>query len=149
MGYLNVTESGATCPTGLTKHQYINTDHEVCGWTNSPGASFASTIFLTLGVCYDKVCGQVRVYQYASFDAFEFRSNVNINTPYVDGVLSLMDKMPIHTYGLTLVKQTHSTVLTYYINNNRRCGSCIIALIHTHTHTLFHIVINIVCEYIL
>ena len=46
----------------------------------------ASTMFLTLGVSYNKVCGQVRGYQYASPDAFEYRNNPNIDTPYVDGI---------------------------------------------------------------
>ena len=93
-----MTESAATCRTGLTKHQYNNIDHGVCRWTNSSGASCVSTMFLTLGVSYDKVYKQVRGYQYASHDAFEFRSNANINTPYVDGVSITHGQDPHTTY---------------------------------------------------
>ena len=29
--YLNMTESGVTCPPGLSLQQYNNINHEVCG----------------------------------------------------------------------------------------------------------------------
>ena len=45
VGYLNMSESGATCPLGLTKRQYNNIDHGVCGRTNSSGASVLQLCF--------------------------------------------------------------------------------------------------------
>ena len=37
MGYLNISEPGATCPPGLTQQQYNNIDHDVYAHPN-PGA---------------------------------------------------------------------------------------------------------------
>ena len=54
VGYLNMSESGVTCPTGLTKRQYINIDHGLCGRTISSGVSCASTMFLTNSQKTDK-----------------------------------------------------------------------------------------------
>ena len=31
VAYLNMTESGATCPPGLSQYQYNNIDHDLCG----------------------------------------------------------------------------------------------------------------------
>ena len=112
VGYLNMSESGATCPTGLIKRQFNNIDHEVCGRTESSGASCASTMFLTLGISYDKVCGQVRGYQYASPDGFEFRSNANINTPYVDGVSITHGQNP-HVHIWTYVSGWREDAVSY------------------------------------
>ena len=65
-----MTESGATCPPGLTLQQYNNIDHGVCGRpTSSSSAGCNSTIFSTLGLKYYKVCGQFRGYQYKGPDA--------------------------------------------------------------------------------
>ena len=50
VGYLNMTESGATCPTGLTQLQYNNIDHKLCGRSNPSSAGCSSTIFSTLGL---------------------------------------------------------------------------------------------------
>ena len=54
VGYLNMSESGATCPHGLTLHQYNNNDHDLC--SRLSGRS-ASVFFSTYGVIYNKVCG--------------------------------------------------------------------------------------------
>ena len=86
VAYLNMTESGATCPPGLSLKQYNNIDHGVCGRpssSSSPGCS--STTFSTLGLNYYKVCGQVRGYQYHSPDAFH-RLIKGIESYYVNGV---------------------------------------------------------------
>ena len=77
-----MTQSGATCPTGLTSYTFNNTDHPLCG--KAAAAGCASTSFSTNGLTYNKVCGQVRGYQFYDTDAFyDFRS---IDSFYVDGV---------------------------------------------------------------
>ena len=89
VAYLNMTDSGATCPTGLTQQQYNNIDHELCGRPNPYSAGCSSTTFSTLGLSYYKVCGQVRGYEYNSPDAFgymHFGKNEGIDTHYVDGI---------------------------------------------------------------
>ena len=101
VGYINMSESGATCPPGLTQQQYNNIDHDVCGLPNS--GKFSHTFFSTQGIGYSKVCGQLRGYQYRSPDAFHGN---NIESCYVDGISITHGSMPrkhIWTYagGLT------------------------------------------------
>ena len=105
VAYLNMTESGATCPSGLTLQQYNNIDHGVCGRQNVSSSGCSSTTFSTLGLNYYKVCGQVRGYQYASTDAFA-PLYAGIDSNYVDGVSITYGQNPrthIWTYasGLT------------------------------------------------
>ena len=103
VGYLNMSEPNATCPSGLTQRQYNNIDHGVCGLPNSGTISHA--FFPTQGIRYNKVCGQLRGYQYQSPDAFGHGSN-NIESYYVDGISITYGSSPrkhIWTYagGLT------------------------------------------------
>ena len=67
VGYLNMSEPGATCPHGLTLHQYNNIDHDLCSRLSCHSAS---VFFSTYGVIFNKVCGRVIGYQYGSPDAF-------------------------------------------------------------------------------
>ena len=80
LGYFNMTEPGASCPTSLRQ---INTPAKLCGRHTAPGCS--GVTFPTDGIRYSKVCGQARGYQYLSPDGFGHSSG-NINTVYVDGV---------------------------------------------------------------
>ena len=88
VGYLNMTQSGATCPTGLTQKNFTNIDHPVCGRESIGDISYcASTNFSTKELTYHKVCGQVRGYQFNHIDAFySFSAHNNIDSPYIDGV---------------------------------------------------------------
>ena len=89
VGYLNMTESGATCPTGLTKNQLINIDHGVCGRLTTYGVGCVSTAFSLLGMTYHKICGKVRGYAFISPDSFgwdHIGKNEGIDTNYVDGI---------------------------------------------------------------
>ena len=80
VAYLNMTEPGTTCPSGLTQTKYIDINHDVCGRS---GAGCDSTFYSTYSVNYTKICGQVRGYQYDSPDAFH---GGDIDSYYVDGV---------------------------------------------------------------
>ena len=82
VAYLNMTEPGTTCPSGLTQTGYININHDVCG-RSGPGCD--STFFSTYSLNYTKVCGQIRGYQFATPDAFNTGTS-NIESHYVDGV---------------------------------------------------------------
>ena len=83
--YLNMTEPGTTCPSGLTQTSYNNLDHDVCGRPNPSSAGCGSTIFSTYGIDYTKLCGQVRGYQFGSSNGFN-TGTINIDSDYVDGV---------------------------------------------------------------
>ena len=100
VGYLNMSEPGATCPPGLTLHQYNNIDHGLCSRPVSSSGSSASVFFSTYGVIYNKVCGRVIGYQYGSTDAFPpnlgggHLYNPNVDNIYVDGVSITYDNNP-------------------------------------------------------
>ena len=108
VAYLNMTESGVTCPLGLSLQEYNNTDHGVCGRQNISSAGCSSTIFSTLGLNYHKVCGQLRGYQYHTPDAFH-KLNEGIDSYYVDGVSITYGQNPrthIWTYACGLTEDT-------------------------------------------
>ena len=105
VAYLNMTEPGNSCPSGLTQTGYININHDVCGRPNSSSAGCDSTIFSTYGIDYTKLCGQMRGYQFGSTDGFNTGTS-NIESRYVDGVSITYGSNPrqhIWTYaaGLT------------------------------------------------
>ena len=85
VAYLNMTEPGTTCPSGLTQTGYTNINHDVCGQPNPSSAGCDSPFFSTYSLNYTKVCGQVRGYQYFSPDAFRIGTS-DIDSYYVDGV---------------------------------------------------------------
>ena len=85
VAYVNMSQSGATCPQGLT--QTTPSGLTLCG-RNGP-AGCQSTVFSTLGLSYSQVCGQLRGYQRGTPDAF-YNSLVGtpktIDDEYVEGV---------------------------------------------------------------
>ena len=101
VAYLNMTEPNATCPPGLKIKQYNNIGYSLCGRLVSSSHSQTSVFFSTYGVMYNKVCGQVRGYQFGSPDAF-YSYNSNIDNIYVDGISITYDSNPrkhIWTYA--------------------------------------------------
>ena len=82
VAYVNMSQSGATCPQGLTQRTLSGLT--LCG-RNSAGCQ--STVFSTLGLSYSQVCGQLRGYQFGGPDAFRsyYDSSVTIDGTYVDG----------------------------------------------------------------
>ena len=82
VAYLNMTEPGTTCPSGLTQSGYIDINHDVCGRS---GAGCDSIIFSTYSLNYTKVCGQIRGYQFGTPDGLNTGTS-NIDSHYVDGV---------------------------------------------------------------
>ena len=114
VGYLNMSEPGATCPPGLTLRQFNNIDHGVCG---RPMTS--STFYLVHGLYYSKVCGQLRGYQFYAPDGFPplYASNAspdidNCNT-YVDGVTITYGSNPhkhIWTYACGITESNLNVI---------------------------------------
>ena len=57
VGYLKMSEPGATCPTGLTLHQYDNINRGLCSRPVSSSGSSASVFCSTYGIFFNKVFG--------------------------------------------------------------------------------------------
>ena len=108
VAYVNMSQSGATCPQGLT--QTALSGLTLCGRNAGP-AGCQSTVFSTLGLNYSQVCGQLRGYQRGTPDAFELyytNNSLTIDSAYVDGVSITYGSAPrkhISTYanGVNLV----------------------------------------------
>ena len=97
VAYVNMTETGATCPQGLT--QRILSGLTLCGANITFGC--ASTLFPPLGLNYSQVCGQLRGYQYGRSEAFEIHIGTimagipnTIDDRYVDGVSITYERNP-------------------------------------------------------
>ena len=89
IGHINMTETNATCPEGLRERDFASVSTLLCGGSSlSFGCN--STFFLSYGLHYTKVCGQVRGYQYGSTDGiypvYGPGSSSNIDGVYVDGI---------------------------------------------------------------
>ena len=101
IGFVNMSEPGTTCPTGLTEGQYDNItlcglNHTALDNTYDPVCN--STFFSTYGLNYSKVCGQVRGYQYGGAEGFYrhyYAYNYNLSDPYLTGVSITYDDNPI------------------------------------------------------
>ena len=76
--YINMRQPGAECPSPF---RLVTSPKRLCGRL---GNGCYSKIFSTHGISYNKVCGQVRGYQYASIQAFEGPEDINSN--YVEGI---------------------------------------------------------------
>ena len=90
VAYVNMSQSGATCPQGLTQTTLsgltlcgrMDDDYNV---TTPFGGGCQSTVFSTLGLSYSQVCGQLRGYQYGTPDAFDlynFNNSLTIDSVY-------------------------------------------------------------------
>ena len=94
VAYVNMTQSGATCPQGLTQRTLSGLT--LCGRMDGDfivittlGGGCQSTVFSTLGSNYSRVCGQLRGYQLGTPDAFRpyfFNTSLTIDNLYVEGV---------------------------------------------------------------
>ena len=89
VGYLNMSEPGATCPPGLTLRHFNNSINDVCGQPMS-----SSIVYSAHGFHYSKVCGQIRGYQFGRPNGFPPLDiiqqppvpNIENCSTYVDGV---------------------------------------------------------------
>ena len=111
VGYLNMSESDASCPSGLTFRQFNNIDHGLCGRPMSSSVTYSAH-----GFNYSKVCGQIRGYQFGVPDGFpplnlaKAIPNIDNCNTYVDGVT--------FTYGSNL----HKHIWTYAGGSRETAG---------------------------
>ena len=87
MAHVNMSQSDATCPQGLTQRTLSGLT--LCGRNNTKSGGCQSTVFSTLGLNYSQVCGQLRGYQFGAPDGFYpyyVNPSFTIDNLYVDGV---------------------------------------------------------------
>ena len=81
VAHVNMSQSGASCPQGLTQKNMSGLT--LCGQS---ATGCQGTLFSALGLSYSRVCGQLRGYQSGTPDAFHpYRNTLQLNQGYVDG----------------------------------------------------------------
>ena len=122
VAYVNMSQSGATCPQGLTRRTLSGLT--LCGRmdgnyvaTTPFGGGCQSTVFSTLGLSYSQVCGQLRGYHFGQPNAFWASSYQNpplpIDNAYVDGASI--------TYGSGPRKHIWTYANSAYLPNEYGC----------------------------
>ena len=104
IGFINMSEPGTTCPTGLTEEQYDNIT--LCGLnhtalTNTYYPVCNSTFFSSYTLNYTEVCGRLRGYTHGygfSFLNYYYNPNVSISEQYLSGVSITHDNKHIWSY---------------------------------------------------
>ena len=113
IGYINMTEPGATCPQGLYNYTYGG--KTLCDKSCDLGDGCNATFFSAIGLNYTKVCGQARGYQFATTDGIYPNYNggsPNIDGAYVDGLSITHGSNPrqhIWTYAVGNTENDTST----------------------------------------
>ena len=110
VGYINMSEPGATCPSGLNSYFFSNISYPLCDRPHPSNSGCNSTIFSTFGFNYSHVCGQVRGYQLGNVDGiydnnFGFPS---LDGAYVDGVSITHGSNPRHHIWTYIAGQRES-----------------------------------------
>ena len=89
VGYLNMSKPNATCSPGLYTYNFSSINHPLCDRFNSSSGDCNSAVLNTHGISYQRICGQVREYQYRIADGIypnDNNNNDNIDGYYVDGI---------------------------------------------------------------
>ena len=92
IAYLNMSDATQTCPTDW---RLRSTPIRTCG--RSTGSGCNSATYDSGGLTYNEVCGRLIGYQFGSTEAFWYynnRASVTINSPYVDGGVSITHGSP-------------------------------------------------------
>ena len=115
IGYINMTDPGATCPQGLYNYTYGG--KTLCDKSHDLGDGCSATFFSAIGLNYTKVCGQARGYQHGNSDAIYPNyggGSPNIDGAYVDGLSITHGSNPrqhIWTYAVGNTENDASTFL--------------------------------------
>ena len=97
VGYLNMSQPGATCPPGLNTYNFSGINYPLCDRLHNNENGCSSALFSPLNISYQHVCGNIRGYQYRVTDGIypNYGGGVNsLDGPYVDGI-------SITTHGTT------------------------------------------------
>ena len=97
VAHVNMSQSGASCPQGLTQKNMSGLT--LCR-QNATGCQ--GTLFSAIGLSCSRVCGQLRGYQFGAPDAFrpyDVNIALQLNEGYVDGVSITYDTaVPKHIW---------------------------------------------------
>ena len=139
IGYINMTEPGATCPQSLCNYTYGG--KTLCDKSQGLGYGCNSTFFSAIGLNYTKVCGQARGYQSGGTDGIYPNGyggdSDSIDGAYVDGLSITHGSNPrqhIWTYAAGIFEEdtrTYScpcntgttTATPSYVGNDYYCES--------------------------
>ena len=96
--YLNMSEIGATCPSGLNSYFFPNISYPLCDQPHPSNGGCNSIIFSTFGLNYFQVCGRVRGYHRGNVDGIYDNHNgfPSLEGAYVDGVSITHGNNPRH-----------------------------------------------------
>ena len=134
VAHVNMSQSGASCPQGLT--QKVMSELTLCGQS---ATGCQGTLFSALGLSYSRVCGQLRGYQFNSPDAFHpYNENpsLTISQGYVDGASITYGTKHIWTYatGVILISSSPlSNQLPRVVACNTDHGSTVAAVAGSST----------------
>ena len=82
VGYLNMSESDASCPNGWRE---VSTPIRSC--RRNFGSYVNSVSYSSNGIPYSRVCGRILGYQYGAPEAFaHYTTSFTLNSRYVDGI---------------------------------------------------------------
>ena len=81
VAYINMSQPEAECPSPF---RLVTSPKRLCGRASIATGGCSSKNFSTYGISYNKVCGQVRGYKYATTDGFH--GPKDIDSYYVDGI---------------------------------------------------------------
>ena len=114
VAHVNMSQSGASCPQGLT--QKVKSGLILCGQS---ATGCQGTLFSALGLSYSRVCGQLRGYQFGApnaFGSYDRDPSLGLKDNYVDGASI--------TYDTTVPKHiwTYATAPFLYYD---RCLYCL------------------------
>ena len=107
VAHVNMSQSGASCPQGLTRNNMSGLI--VCGQS---ATGCHGTFFSALGLSYSQVCGQLRGYQFGNPDAFgPYRDHgYPVSQGYVDGASITYDTaVPKHIWTYVANREAQST----------------------------------------
>ena len=107
VAHVNMSQSGASCPQGLTRKNMSGLI--VCGQS---ATGCHGTFFSALGLSYSQVCGQLRGYQFGNPDAFgPYRDHgYPVSQGYVDGASITYDTaVPKHIWTYVANREAQST----------------------------------------
>ena len=132
VGYVNMTEPGATCPQGLYK--YTIGGKTLCDRIHTSSSRCDATFFSSNGLNYAKVCGQVRGYELGYYVD-------SIYPNYGAGSPKLMEFM-LMVY-LLLMGATHVSIsgltLLHAEDGNFAGAACPCSCILDTQDTLYHL----------
>ena len=128
VGYVNMTEPGATCPQGLYK--YTIGGKTLCDRIHNSSGRCDATFFSSNGLNYTKVCGRVRGYELGAVPDGIYPNHRG--SPYIDGVY--VDGVSI-THGSNPRQHIWTYIAGHVEDSNNACPC------NTARDTLHHLML--------